>query len=197
MGASASRTVRVEGDSRVSLKSEDAVTISAVAHPKRFSASGGVADFRDKRWKGRVRTMNSVKIVEQFWERVWKARNPAAIDDFVTEDFVITTGGVDVVSRTKFKEWAAAFMAKIDDLQFEVIETFQNDDGSRVASRWRIAGKNNGILGTPADQQPISFTGTAVWAVREDGKLGHNWVERSSLELFQQPRNSRSAVGRL
>jgi hypothetical protein len=49
-----------------------------------------------------VRTMNSVKIVEEFCERVWKARNPAAIDDFVIEDFVITTGGVDVVSRTKF-----------------------------------------------------------------------------------------------
>jgi hypothetical protein len=52
--------------------------------------------------------MNSVKIVEEFWERVWKARNPAAIDDFVIEDFVIATGGVDVVSRTKFKEWAAS-----------------------------------------------------------------------------------------
>jgi hypothetical protein len=139
--------------------------------------------------------MISVKIVEEFWERVWKARNPAAIDDFVIEDFVITTGGVDVVSRTKFKEWGAAFMAKINDLQFEVIETFQNEDGSRVASRWRIAGKNNGILGTPADQQPISFTGIAVWAVREDGKLCHNWVERSSFELFQQLRDSRSAVG--
>lgn len=139
-----------------------------------------------------LKTMNSVKIVEEFWERVWKARNPAAIDDFVVDDFVITTGGVDVVSRTKFKEWAAAFMAKINDLQFEVIETFQNDDGSRVASRWRIAGKNNGILGIPADQQPISFTGTAVWAVREDGKLSHNWVERSSFELFQQLRQSGS-----
>jgi hypothetical protein len=67
-----------------------------------------------------LKTMNSVKIVEEFWERVWKARNPAAIDDFVVDDFVITTGGVDVVSRTKFKEWAAAFMAKINDLQFEV-----------------------------------------------------------------------------
>jgi hypothetical protein len=29
---------------------------------------------------------------------VWKARNPAAIDDFVIDDFVLTTGGVDVVS---------------------------------------------------------------------------------------------------
>jgi hypothetical protein len=86
-------------------------------------------------------------------------------------------------------------MAKINDLQFEVIETFQNEDGSRVASRWRIAGKNNGILGPQADQQPISFTGAAVWAVREDGKLCHNWVERSAFELFQQLHNQRSAVG--
>ena len=37
--------------------------------------------------------MNSIKIVEEFWERVWKARNPAAIDDFVIENCVITTGG--------------------------------------------------------------------------------------------------------
>jgi steroid delta-isomerase-like uncharacterized protein len=145
--------------------------------------------------KGARETMNSAKIVEEFWKRVWKARNPAALDDFVVDDFVITTGGIDVVSKAKFKEWASAFMAKINDLQFEVIETFQNEDGRRVASRWRITGKNNGMLGSPADQQPISFTGTAVWAVREDGKLCHNWVERSSFELFQQLRNLRSTTG--
>ena len=33
------------------------------------------------------------------------------------------------------------------DFQFEVVETFQNEDGSRVASRWRVTGKNNGVLG--------------------------------------------------
>jgi SnoaL-like domain len=135
--------------------------------------------------------MNSVKI-EEFCDRVWKARNPAAIDDLVVDDCVLTTGGVDVASKVKFKEWASAFMATINDLQFEVIETFQNEDGSRVASRWRITGRNNGILGTAADQQPISFTGTAVWAVREDGELCHNWVEHSSFERFQQLRDSRS-----
>ena len=73
--------------------------------------------------------MNAVNIVEEFWERVWKARNPAAIDDFVVDDFVLTDAGVDVVSKRKFKEWASAFMAMINDLQFEVIETFQNEDG--------------------------------------------------------------------
>jgi hypothetical protein len=133
-----------------------------------------------------MKPINSVKIVEHFWTAVWKARNPAAIDDFVVDDFVITTGGVDIESRQEFKQSASAFMEKINDLKFEVLETFQNADGSRVASRWRIAGKNNGLLGTPADQRPVSFTGTAVWAVGEDGKPHHNWVERSSYELFQQ-----------
>jgi NADPH:quinone reductase-like Zn-dependent oxidoreductase len=55
------------------------------------------------------------------------------------------------------------------DFQFEVVETFQNEDGSRVASRWRVTGKNNGALGTAADQRRKAFTGTAVWAVRQDG----------------------------
>jgi hypothetical protein len=133
--------------------------------------------------------MNSIKIVEEFWAAVWKARNPAAIDNFVVDDFVLTTGGIDVVSKEKFKQWASAFMEKINDLKFKVLETFQNEDGSRLASRWRITGKNNGLLGTPADQKPNSFTGTAVWAVSKGGKLYHNWVERSSFELSQQLRH--------
>ena len=29
----------------------------------------------------------------------------------------------------------------------------------------------------------IEFTGTAVWAVDADGKLLHNWVERSAWEI--------------
>jgi ketosteroid isomerase-like protein len=130
--------------------------------------------------------LNSVKIVEESWAAVWKARDPEAIDRFVVDDFVLTTGGVDVVFRAGFKKWAAQFMGKIIDLEFEAVETFQNEDGSRVVSRWRITGKNNGMRGTSADQRPITFAGTAVWAVREDGKLLHNWVERSSWELFQR-----------
>jgi len=40
-----------------------------------------------------------------------------------------------------------------------------------------------------SDQQNIAMTGTAVWAVREDGKLLCNWVERASFELYQRLRN--------
>ncbi|WP_433972139.1 nuclear transport factor 2 family protein [Tunturiibacter lichenicola] len=128
--------------------------------------------------------MNSVKIVEDFWTAVWKSRNPDAIADFVVEDAIITTGGVEIRGRDRFIAWAWDFLSKINDFGFDVLETFQNEDGSRVASLWRITGKNNGMMGTVAGQQPISLTGTAIWSVREDGKLLHNRVERAAWETF-------------
>ena len=133
--------------------------------------------------------LDAVKIVESFWADVWVARNPDAIDRYVVEDFVLTSGGVDIRTRDAFKQWARGFLSKILDLEFETIESFQNADGSRVASRWRVRGRNNGMFGLPSDGRPIAFTGTAVWAVRADGKLLHNWVERSAWELYKRLTN--------
>ncbi|HZV62008.1 MAG TPA: nuclear transport factor 2 family protein [Methylophilaceae bacterium] len=132
--------------------------------------------------------INAVQIVEDFFHEVWQQQNIEAIDRYVSEDFVITSDGVDIVSRPKFKSWVASFLQRINDFDFEVIESFQNAEGTRVASRWRVNGKNNGVLGSIPDQQPISFTGTAVWAVSPDGKLLHNWVERSTWALAQSLR---------
>jgi steroid delta-isomerase-like uncharacterized protein len=129
---------------------------------------------------------DSAQIVEAFWHAVWQSGNPDAVDDFVAEDFVITNAGERIEGRENFKAWVADFRAKLEDFRFEVIETFQNHDGSRVASRFRVHGRNNGILGTEPSGAPISFSGTAVWEVGEDGKLLHNHVERASWELYQR-----------
>lgn len=128
---------------------------------------------------------DAVAIVENFWREVWKApQDPDAIDRLVAEDFVITSGGHEIRGREAFKRWGIGFQEKILDLQFESIETFQNKDGSRVASRWRVTGKNNGFLGTKPGREPISMLGTAVFAVGEDGLLRHNWVERNAWEVY-------------
>jgi hypothetical protein len=129
---------------------------------------------------------NSVEIVEHFWKAVWQSRNPDAVDDLVTEDFTITSGGIDIHTRAEFKKWVAAFLASITDFEFHVVETFQNETGDRVASRWRITGKNNGFMGLEPCQTPFEMTGTAIWQVREDGLLQHNWVERNALEVHRQ-----------
>ncbi len=127
---------------------------------------------------------DSVAIVENFWAEVGSApQNPDAIDKLVTEDFIITSGGNDIVSRDAFKAWVIEFQSKVLDMDFEAIETFQNHDGSRVASRWRVTGRNNEIMGTEPNGAPIEMVGTAVWEVGEDGRLRHNWVDRNAWEV--------------
>lgn len=130
-------------------------------------------------------TLNAVQIVEDFFHDVWQQQDIEAADRYVVEDFIITSDSTDIVSRQEFKRWIAGFLQRIDDFNFEVIESFQNEQGTRVASRWRVTGKNNGILGSVPDRQPISFTGTAIWELNAEGKLLHNWVERSTWALAQ------------
>ncbi|MGA5463315.1 ester cyclase [Mycobacterium sp. NPDC050041] len=131
-------------------------------------------------------TRDPVDTVNRFWDEVWNAHDAAAVDRFVSEDFVIVTGGRAITGRDNFKAWVNDFLNGLTGLHLEVLETFQSADGRRVTSRWLLTGRNNGILGTAADQQRVAMTGTAVWAVDADGTLTTNWVERSSWETFQQ-----------
>ncbi len=129
-------------------------------------------------------TRDSVAIVHRFWAEVWqRPQNPDAIDSLVTEDFVITSGGNDIVSRDAFKAWVIEFQSKVIDMDFHIVESFQNHDGSRVASRWRVTGRNNGIMGTEPNGAPIEMVGTAVFKVGGDGLIRHNWVDRNAWEV--------------
>lgn len=128
-----------------------------------------------------------VEAVETFWARVWQApQDPEAIDDLVAEDFVIVNAGREIRGRQQFKQWVYSFLETIDDLEFQVVETFPSADGTRVCSLWELTGRNNGVMGTPADGQDIHLTGTAVWDVHPDGTLLRNRVERNAFELFQR-----------
>ena len=64
-------------------------------------------------------------------------------------------------------------------------DIFTSADGTRVVSRWAATGRNRGMFGTSADDRAVEFTGIAIWEVR-DGKLAHNWVERSAYELVEK-----------
>lgn len=131
-------------------------------------------------------TRNSVEIVRNFWREVWQApQNPNAIDQLVAEDMVISTAGNDITGREAFKKWVIDFQSKMIDADFEAVEMFQSADGRRVVTRWRMTGRNNGILGTEPCGSPVELIGTAIWAVREDGLLEHNWVERNALEVYR------------
>jgi hypothetical protein len=96
-----------------------------------------------------MKKLNSVKIVEDFWAAVWRGHNPDAIDRFVVDDCVITTGGVDIVTKDRFKAWVKQFLDKVADLEFGVVETFQNEDGSRVRRAGGSRAKTMGYWAGP------------------------------------------------
>lgn len=121
-----------------------------------------------------------------FLDRVWQPPHDLdAIDELMTEDYVITSGGQTIRGRDAFKAWVKAFQGLLLEARTDNQEVFANPAGDRVVSRWRCSGKNNGMLGLPADGRPIAFSGIAIWTVR-DGRLAECWVERSAWELYQE-----------
>jgi hypothetical protein len=142
-----------------------------------------------------MQRISAVDIVHRFWREVWRSpQNPDAINALVHEDFVITSGGHEIRSREAFKQWVIGFQTKVKDLDFEVLDIFQSEDGTRVATRWRLTGRNNGFLGTEADGSPIAMVGNAIIAVGEDGLLRHNWVDRNAYELHGHLTGNRRVV---
>jgi hypothetical protein len=51
--------------------------------------------------------------------------------------FVIATAGETITGRENFKKRIEGFLAKVDDLHLEVLESFQNADGKNSGSSAR------------------------------------------------------------
>ena len=130
-------------------------------------------------------SLNAERLPIEYFQRVWTPPHDLdAIDELMTEDYQITSGGQVIEGREAFKAWVTEFHTQLLDARTESQAVFANSAGDRVVSRWVCSGRNNGMLGLPADGRPVSFTGIAIWEVR-DGKLARCWAERSAWELFQ------------
>ena len=127
--------------------------------------------------------MRSTEIVRAFWDDVWNAHEADALGRFAAADIVIEAGGQKISGIDDVEHWVQQFLDHVNDLHINPLESFQNEDGTRVTSRWLLTGTNNGILGTEPNGKPVAMTGTAVWSVA-DGKLQHGWVEQASYELY-------------
>ncbi len=126
------------------------------------------------------------QLILEFFDRVWHHPHELeAIDELMTEDYTITTGGVKIKGRDKFKEWVGVFQQSLLDAKTENVDIFYDEIESKVVSRWVCSGQNNGLFGLNPDQKFISFSGIAIWKV-DGNRLSECWVERSSYELYRE-----------
>ncbi|MEI9908478.1 MAG: ester cyclase [Bacteroidota bacterium] len=134
------------------------------------------------------------QLVIEFLSRVWgPSHELSAIDELMAEDYIITSGGRTITGRLAFKEWVKNFQELLLDAITLNQDVFANATGDRVVSRWICSGKNNGIFGLSPDGSSVSFTGIAIWKIR-NGRLAECWVERSAFELYQQLQKGKTPV---
>ncbi|MDG5492904.1 ester cyclase [Psychroserpens sp. SPM9] len=130
------------------------------------------------------------QLVNEFFNNVWhEPHNLDAIDNLMTEDYKITTAGSVIDGRENFKNWVKGFQELLLEAKTESVDAFYDKEANKVVSRWICSGKNNGLFGLDADNKFVSFSGIAIWTVR-DNKLSECWVERSAYELFQELKNN-------
>jgi steroid delta-isomerase-like uncharacterized protein len=123
------------------------------------------------------------KLARDFLSRVWGPQHDVdAIDELMTADYLLHSGGRTIRGREAFKAWIVEFHQSMPEAVDEVLEVFANDPGDRVCARWINRGKNNGVFGLPADGRPVEFHGISVYRVR-DGRLAECWVEREAPKL--------------
>ena len=127
------------------------------------------------------------QLARTFMRRVWTLPHDlSTIDDLMTDDYVITSAGTVIQGRAAFAAWVADFHRALPDATNRILDLFAAPAGDRVVSRWVCTGRNNGIFGSLADGRRVSFSGIAIWAVRND-RLSECWVERSALEPHIEP----------
>ena len=54
--------------------------------------------------------MRSTEIVLAFWDEVWNAHDPDAVDRFVVDDVVLVSGGQEISGKENFKNWIREFL---------------------------------------------------------------------------------------
>jgi predicted ester cyclase len=120
------------------------------------------------------------KLARDFLTRVWGPQHEVdAIDELMTTDYVLHSGGRTIRGREEFKGWIVEFQRAMPEAVDEILEVFANSSGDRVCARWINRGKNNGVFGLPPDGRPVEFHGISVYRVR-DGRLAECWVEREA-----------------
>jgi len=119
-------------------------------------------------------------LARDFLGRVWGPQHDVdAIDELMTADFVLHSGGKTTRGREPFKSWIVEFQRLMPEAVDEVVDVFASPSGDRVCARWINRGRNNGVFGLTPDGRSIEFHGISVYRVRE-GRLSECWVEREA-----------------
>src|SRR3712207_3904833 len=135
----------------------------------------------------RVRAEENTVLVRRFFEEVWVKGNVAAIDEFVSADYVehAAVPGDQPSGFEGLKLLITAFRGAFPDLKSNLEDIFA--EGDRVAYRWSARGTHLGEWGgIPPTGNHVTATGITLYRIAGD-KVAEGWasidLSRSEEEL--------------
>jgi steroid delta-isomerase-like uncharacterized protein len=122
---------------------------------------------------------NATRLIA-FMERVWNAGEVAAVDEFLGQQYTISSDPGDpwegqTLSVSGFKERLLTSRAPFPDLTFDIGETVSA--GDRVALSWTMRGTQLGSLGRrPPSGRAFAVRGITIYHFADGRIIGHEQV---------------------
>ncbi|MGO1119875.1 ester cyclase [Rhodovibrionaceae bacterium A322] len=117
------------------------------------------------------------KLIETWFERVWKQEDPSAIDELFIDARVEGLGAQPHVTPEQFKQFHAAICALATNHDITIDRYHQQGDWVSIICTIRATGRETG--------QPIAVTGS-MWMRIEDNRLAEAYNHIDFLSYWSQ-----------
>lgn len=113
------------------------------------------------------------QVINQWFERVWNARESDAIPEMMTDEAVAhLAGGAEVLGKN-FAQFHNMLLAAFPDLTVRLLRSV--GDETQACLHWEVTGTQKGeFAGIAATNKKVRFAGMSFVIVR-DGKITEGW----------------------
>ena len=125
------------------------------------------------------------KAIIRRWTEVWHTGNVAAVDEFVTPDYVRHDPNVPEVRGPEAeKQLIMMYLTAFPDLRFSIEDILA--EGDMVVTRLTAHGTHQGeLLGIPATGKQVAVPAMEIYRIT-GGKIAEQWVIADVLRMMQQ-----------
>jgi steroid delta-isomerase-like uncharacterized protein len=125
------------------------------------------------------------KALVRRWVELWNTQNVAAVDDFVTADYVRHDPNVPEIRGPEGeKQLISMALAAFPDMHIAIEDLIA--EGDRVVGRLRLQGTQRGEwMGIPPTNRTITIDMLEIYRLSER-KIAEQWVILDALGMLQQ-----------
>jgi predicted ester cyclase len=121
-----------------------------------------------------MKTPTPRDVINEWFERVWEAREKSAIEELMADNAVAHLAGVaQVCGIAQFSAVHDMFFAPFPDLSVRILRSVGDD--TQACLHWKASGPHTGnFFGVTATNRKVAFSGMSFVTVR-DGKIIEGW----------------------